>query len=562
MQTRKIVMMGSAETTSQPVGQANRTWLKNLGRISGAIGLMLLVSSPLTWMLTAEFGPLVWAKLIIGGLLVAIYMATNGEFFTRIIGARSTGLLVMNSATVTFVVGLVVAANFAAYRSNREFDLTQDQIFTLSPQTGQVLEDLREGVHAFAFYPSFDASFALTQDTLERYKRAGHQHFTYNMVDPQSRPDLVEKYNITERGPRIVVTLANAGTRHAEARAKEPSEQELTYAIMRVTGGPAKKIYFLTGHREPDINEGEAPEGYKQLSDAVAAEGYEPIILDFARTFGTADVNINKDAAPGALYVPNDAGALIIAGVRRPLQKPEVDAVEDYLARGGRVCAFIDPHTDSGLENLLRQWKIEAHSDVIIDTNPLNRLLGLGAAAPLIQPSGAAHPVTRELNAPVVMMTARSLEVTAGGLADVHAEGLAQTGETAWGETQLGQDGTAARDDQDYAAPLTVAIAATKDTSTMHNKLLDEARLVVFGDSDWVSNRYIGMQGNKDFVLNAIHWAAEQQDKITIRPRARAGSQLFLSGAQLSELKFVSMDILPMLIVAVGLGVVLVRRQR
>ncbi len=555
-------MMGSAESTARPMGHAGRTWLKNIGRVSGAIGLMLLVSSPLTWLLTAEFGPLVWAKLIIGGMLVAIYMATNGEFFTRIIGARSTGLMVMSGVTMSFVVGLVVAANFAAYRANREFDLTQDQIFTLSPQTTQILKDLGEGVHAYAFYPSFDSGFALTQDSLERYKRAGHRHFTYEMVDPQSRPDLVEKYNITEHGPRIVVTLADAGTRHAEARAKEPSEQELTYAIMRVTGGPAKKVYFLTGHREPDINDGEAPEGYKQLSDAVAAEGYEPIILDFARTFGAAQVNINKDAAPGALSVPDDAGVLIVAGVRRPLQAPEVAAIEDYLARGGRVCALIDPHADSGLENLLRQWKIEAHNDIIIDTNPLNRLLGLGAAAPLIQPSGVAHPVTRELNAPVVMLTARSLQVASGGLADVHAEGLAQTGETAWGETQLGQDGTASRDDQDYPAPLTVAIAATRDTSGAPNKRFDEARLVVFGDSDWASNRYINMQGNKDFVLNTLAWVAESQDKITIRPKARAGSQLFLSGAQLGELKFVSMDILPMLIVAVGLGVVLVRRQR
>lgn len=556
-------MMGTAESTSQKLTHTNhRTWLKNLGRLSGAVGLVLLASSPLTWLLTAEFGPMVWAKLTIGGLLVAMYLATNGEFFARAIGARSTGLLVVTSTTVVFVLGLVVAANYAAYRSNREFNLTREGLFTLSPQTVQVLKELPTDVHAWAFYPSFDPTHAVVAETLERYKRVG-KHFSYAMVDPQSRPDLVEQYNITERGPRIVVTLAE-GARSQEARAKEPTEQELTYAIMRATGGPAKKIYFLTGHREPDTSDAEAAEGYKLLADTLGAEGYRAEVLDFANIAPTvqAPVNVQNDAPPQALEVPADAGALIIAGPRRALQAPEVAAIEGFVNRGGRLCVLLEPHVHSGLEAFLRQWNVEVRDDVIIDTNPLNRLLGLGVAAPLIQPSQSAHPIVREINAPVVMLTARSLQLATGGPPDIHAESLAQTGESAWGETHVGKDGTAARDDNDYPPPLTVAIAATKNTAEAPNKISDEARVVVFGDSDWASNRYLSMQGNKDLILNAVHWTAEQQNKITIRPKSRAGSQLFLSGAQLGELKFFSMDILPVLIVAMGLGVVLIRRQR
>jgi hypothetical protein len=55
---------------------------------------------------------------------------------------------------------------------------------------------------------------------------------------------------------------------------------------------------------------------------------------------------------------------------------------------------------------------------------------------------------------------------------------------------------------------------------------------------------------------------AEQAEKITIRPKSRAANQLFLSGEQLNKLKFFSMDLLPVLLVACGLGIVLVRRQR
>jgi ABC-type uncharacterized transport system involved in gliding motility auxiliary subunit len=89
-----------------------------------------------------------------------------------------------------------------------------------------------------------------------------------------------------------------------------------------------------------------------------------------------------------------------------------------------------------------------------------------------------------------------------------------------------------------------------------------KGRVVAVGDSDWVSNRSIGLQNNADLAINAINWLAEEADRITIRPKLRAQSQLRLNDAQLSLIKFVSMDLLPVLLVALGLGISLVRRQR
>ncbi|HET6345986.1 MAG TPA: DUF4350 domain-containing protein, partial [Myxococcota bacterium] len=244
------------------------------------------------------------------------------------------------------------------------------------------------------------------------------------------------------------------------------------------------------------------------------------------------------------------------------LLAPEVEALEAYLNEGGRLLAMLEPRDVSGLEGLLKGWKVEVRSDFIVDTNPLNRLLGLGPAAPMVQAVASDHPVVKDFGGAAVMLTARSLALAGGGQAGVDAQLLAKTADTAWGETQLGKDGTAARDEKDNLPPLYVGIAAEKDTREAAGKRADKGRLTVFGDADWVTNKYLGMQGNQDLALNAINWLAEQEEKISIRPKSRAGSQLFLSGEQLGKLKFFSMDILPMLIVAAGLGIVLVRRQR
>jgi hypothetical protein len=52
-----------------------------------------------------------------------------------------------------------------------------------------------------------------------------------------------------------------------------------------------------------------------------------------------------------------------------------------------------------------------------------------------------------------------------------------------------------------------------------------EARLVVFGDSDFASNRYLRALYNLDLVLNAVHWAVERESQITLRPKLRTPMQ-------------------------------------
>jgi ABC-type uncharacterized transport system involved in gliding motility auxiliary subunit len=553
------------------MAKPRNNFLVNFGRICGAVGLVLWASTPLTWLLTAEIGPQVVGKLGVGAALVACYLATNGDFFGRIAGARSTGLFAISGLSTLLVFALVGAVNYVASLHPKQWDMTREGLYTLSEQTESLLHKLADPVHVNAFYSSTDPLFATLQETLERYANASAGAFTYSMVDPQSRPDLVEKFQITDRGPRLVFTAAGR-----EARVKDPEEQELTYALIKVAQPSNKQIYFLVGHQEADATDAQNPEGMRNLADALVAEGYGVQSLHLAADAAAAamgtQVKVGAPAraatGPGAapevkpLQVPDDAAALVIAGPRRPLLEPEVAAIETFLARGGRVVAMLEPHQHSGLETLLQTYKVALRDDIIVDTNPLNRLLGLGAAAPMIEPSHVDHPVVARAAAPLVMLTARSLEALTAGAPEVSAMGLAHAGQSAWGETHIGADGTAGRDAEDNLGPLDVVVAAHKDVGSRADRLSPQARLVVFGDSDWVTNHYLSLQGNQDFVLNAVHWTAEQAEKITIRPKSRAANQLFLSGEQLNKLKFFSMDLLPVLLVACGLGIVLVRRQR
>src|SRR6185369_12873063 len=60
-----------------------------------------------------------------------------------------------------------------------------------------------------------------------------------------------------------------------------------------------------------------------------------------------------------------------------------------------------------------------------------------------------------------------------------------------------------------------------------------DTRIVVFGDSDFVSNN--GLQaapGNGDLFLNAVNWLGQQENLISIRPKSTEDRRVVLTQEQ------------------------------
>ena len=79
-----------------------------------------------------------------------------------------------------------------------------------------------------------------------------------------------------------------------------------------------------------------------------------------------------------------------------------------------------------------------------------------------------------------------------------------------------------------------------------------EARLAVFGDSDFAANSSLGIRGNRDLVLNAVNWLAEQENLISIRPRERRSRRITLTADQQFRIFIASLVLIPGLIVGAG----------
>lgn len=509
-----------------------------LSRIFGVLGLVLVLSAAVTM----AFGnaTFVYAKVALGLVGIAVYFALSSSGgVKRFFKGRAAYFGFFTAISALVVIAILGAANFVAYKKPKSWDLTRNKIFTLADDTVKTLHGLKSDVNVTVFYAQNDPVYPQLADLLKRYQGQSAK-FVYKFVDPYKDPELVKKYAITEGGPRIVLAYGKN-----EARVKEPSEQGLTNGLVKVTREGSKKVYFTEGHGEPPLRD-ESQKGYSLAVKSLENEGFEVETLSLL-------------AKP---QVPDDAALVMVVGPRKAFLQPEVDALKQYSERGGKVAVFLEPEVDAGLDAFLKEWGVEADNDMVVDPNPLAKLFGGTPVSPAVQPS-ASHEATKDLaQVGVIMPTVRSLAKLTD--APNQATPIVLTGPTAWGETDIQSlySKGAKYDDGEKRGPLPVMTVSEKSTAGEKTKLSDQARVLVSGDSEFFSNQYAQLLGNLDLFLNTANWLAQQEDRITIRPKGRDASRLFLSEGQVAGIRFFTIDALPVALLGLGLAVWLVRRSK
>jgi len=271
---------------------------------------------------------------------------------------------------------------------------------------------------------------------------------------------------------------------------------------------------------------------------------------------------------------------VILAGPRQDLLDSELEALRTYLGHGGPLLVLIDPETVPGLVAFIKRYGLEIGNDVVIETNPLGRLVGGDYLMPVVM-TYERHAITKELgNVMTMFPLVRSVQVAKDLPPGITAQGLAMTSAESWAETDLKalREGRTAFDaESDRRGPITIAAVATINTGNTATssssgsaestdqpepeKSTHAARLVVVGDSEFANNSLFSVQGNGNLFLNTVSWLAEEEDLIAIRPRKGGGSgPVLLTAAQAPLIFWLPVVILPLAVFASGAAVFMRRK--
>ncbi len=510
--------------------------LRKASSRAGYVAVLAVFAAGSYYFVYRELNAVVEALLGMGAVALAFYLWGSRDSFLGAVTSRQarrgTNTLVMLAAFIA-IVGLL---NFLAARHTYRWDLTETQVYSLSPQTEKVLAGLREPVNVIGFYTAMsDLRRQEAEDLLKEYA-ARSDKVTYEFVDIDQKPALALQYQIRTEG-----LLFLSGDKRQDVQGV--SESDFTNALIKIASNTQKKVAFVVGHGERAID-GYADDAYDQAKAALEADNYSVTTLTLTS---------------GA--IPEDVAAVVLAGPQTPVLEQERQVLRDYLARGGKLMLLYDPGTDAQVDDLLLPYGVSLGHEVVVD--PQRAFFGDAGTPVIVQEGYSWSPITKDLPQTLFPRVA-ALTPPKTGAAGVEVTPLAQTSDQSWAEKDLNNprfdEGT------DPKGPLTIALAveATAAGSEAANAEAQpqdgegeqadakKTRLVLVGDSDFAANAFIGLVGNRDFFVNSVNWLTESEDLISIRPKPPEEHPILLTPAQQNLILFTSVVLLPLIVLVAG----------
>lgn len=406
---------------------------------------------------------------------------------------------------------------YASSLYQQQWDWSQHGRNQLHPQTLALLEQLQDPLKITAFAPDLPLQRAAITTLLDKY-RQHYPQLTLTFIDPSQQPEMARALDI-QHTPQLLLEYEDR-----QERISSVNEQVLTEAIARLSLDVQGWIAGIQGHGEASLDGGKNFD-LGIFGDLLRDKSYKVIGLDLSSTG----------------QVPRNVQLLILAAPATQLTDDEAAILINYLEQGGALLWLADGKVSRPLADYLG---ISFLPGTIVDAAAAD--LGMDSPTIAIGKTAAGSPLEKNLAAPVFLPHARAPEIMADKWT---AMPLLQTGARSWNETGA-LEGSIARDPQtgEQRGPLPLALALTRNTE--HN---GTQKVIVIGDSDFLSNSFIGKGANRDFGLALVHWLTGNQALLKLPEFVPADQQLRWQPATMAWVASVFMFGIPLLLSITGL---------
>lgn len=488
-----------------------------------------------------------WVILVGSALIFLAILISPRAIAIFVVGRR--GRYGVNAAALTiafFVIVLVV--NFIMYTNPTRIDVTATRVFSLSQQTIQVLDELDNEVMANAFFVSADTDNSVRQqaeDLLNEFSRKT-PNFQYRFLDPELNRAQSIKYNVVSY-PSIVFEDTKTGKVQGVINF---TEQDFVTGILVSTDKQQKIIRILTGHGESEVNKNPTAESLKDTGFDLAISGLQ------RDNYQVQVLNLKQSNT-----IPEDTAALIIPGPKDDLDQNEYQTIKNYVDSGGRVLALFDPGTPKLFNNILNPYGITMGNELISDavSNVAGEML-----TPMLQSANGQYAKSEQTGIAIADKISVSFypESTSIDLTipledtppHVKFTPLGLTTPASWLESNIDDLGY---DENKMTGPF-ILFGILEANGSIEQSPLEVSgnpttKIIIFGDSDFATNKYFHSSDNSDVFLNSVNWLADDYELVSIRPKLTSYRELVVNSSERNFIKWSSWVIPPtiMLIFAI-----------
>lgn len=397
---------------------------------------------------------------------------------------------------------------------------------------------------------------------LVRATSTGRQNFLVVKVDQRSKVLSID-FDLAE----IDMPGAAGGQRlPGQTRDAKPilknykGEEAISSAIKSLLAEGTPKLYVLEGYRAASIRDRSAS-SYSELMVALEEEGFK-----------IAQLNLTDTRT-----VPDDAACVALFEPRAELPDQHVEALVEYLRRGGRVfvnIAYSEIESwNPRLDNLGRRLGFALSDDLVCalvpdparpnqpgrDGSPTSQYLQINDLNPLHEVTRAMYRTGRFPTITMAREIQRAASVPEGVAVDLS---LMRTGKWCWLEQRTVV--TAGERTVDWFVPTDRppefaprSVGAVIDVVTGEGK--PPGHFVLLSGLTLMNGAFRTVNG--DLGLNVFQWMAERKELVGVRGTRYVPKQLKLVGAQVERVQWLLVAGVPGALLLLGI-VVLWRRSR
>ncbi len=383
----------------------------------------------------------------------------------------------------------VVLAYLAMHSIDLQYDITRGKVHSLPQETIRVLLELKsKKIEVIGFYPKDDPSREGLTLFLKQCKSA-HPQFRFNFYDPIRRPKLAEEYKVDKN----FTTLVRIGDH--EERIFQFSEETFTNALFRLAHPRKLDVCFVTGHQELKLKSDERNGASEFVKSLQAGE------------IKTHSIVLARDG------VPDSCTVTIMAGPHLEPPPDEFEKLKKAFQSGRSLIFLIDP-MDLGVGrkwiDFFKNWGVAIGENVLVDK--ASRIVGGDFLMPAVA-TYTKHESMKRMSETTFFPVVRTVQPSTDIPNDLEVSPLAFTTDQSWAETDLAllEDGKASFDvAHDVAGPLPLAVA-------VETKNGEGGRMVVVGDSDFITNGYLSISQNLNFAQEILKWVGRDSRFIHVR---------------------------------------------
>ena len=456
---------------------------------------------------------------------------------------------------IIFLLLFISSIGMLAWVSNHysyQFDLTANKRHSLSSNSVDLLNTLDGAVTVHA-YTTDDVTRQAINEIITRYQRI-KTDFRLRLLNPDIDIEQVQKDGVVMNKPFAFVIHYNGRMEHIDSL----SEQSISNALLRLNRRENQQVVFLSGHGERDID-GTDNRAYATLKSQLSDMG-----------FNLQTVNLLENS------LPENTRLLVIAAPANPYLAGEVEHIVKYIDAGGNLLWLTDPGELFGLDKIATSFGLQLQDGIIIDNNTeLRQTLGIEHPAIIPVTEYFPHIITNTIRYNTLFPLARGISPLSNDntVNNWQAEALFNSTGKSWSEAGgLKEEMVFNTSEGDVAGPVTMAVALHRPRSSRIDGVQagqhDDAtasgsqRMVVVGDSDFLSDTYIGAGANLNLGLNIFNWLIGDDDFISVEVKPAADTKLILDEAQLVIIGFGFFLIIPIVLLVIGFRIWYVRKNR